>query len=99
MESDGGGNGEADVPMAVAAAAAPATITTDAGVNGSCDAGNKKAPEGEPKVKRKMKTAAQLEILEKTYASVFSFSFQSFFLIFPILGFNGLLGIIVFLCC
>lgn len=64
MESDGGGNGEADVPMAVAAAA-----TSDAGVNGSCDAGKKKVPEGEPKVKRKMKTASQLEILEKTYAT------------------------------
>ncbi|XP_055822651.1 homeobox-DDT domain protein RLT2 isoform X2 [Solanum dulcamara] len=64
MESDGRGNGEADVPMAVAAAS-----TSDAGVNGSCDAGKKKLPEGEPKVKRKMKTAAQLEILEKTYAT------------------------------
>lgn len=28
----------------------------------------KKAPEGENKSKRKMKTASQLEILEKTYA-------------------------------
>lgn len=31
--------------------------------------GEKKQPaEGEPKSKRKMKTASQLEILEKTYA-------------------------------
>lgn len=73
MESDGGGNGEADVPMVVATA-----TTSDAGVNGSCDAGKKKLPEGEPKVKRKMKTAAQLEILEKTYASELSFSFNFF---------------------
>ncbi|KAJ1384652.1 hypothetical protein SESBI_42369 [Sesbania bispinosa] len=28
----------------------------------------KKPPEGENKVKRKMKTASQLEVLEKTYA-------------------------------
>lgn len=28
----------------------------------------KKPPEGESKTKRKMKTASQLEILEKTYA-------------------------------
>lgn len=30
--------------------------------------GEKKPPEGENKIKRKMKTASQLEILEKTYA-------------------------------
>lgn len=94
MESDGGGNGEADVPMAVAAAA-----TSDAGVNGSCDAGKKKVPEGEPKVKRKMKTASQLEILEKTYASGFFLLLSIFFLIFPILVFDRLLGVIVFLYC
>ncbi|CAK9144879.1 unnamed protein product [Ilex paraguariensis] len=37
------------------------------GVGGS-EGEKKKPPEGEPKVKRKMKTASQLEILEKTYA-------------------------------
>lgn len=33
----------------------------------------KKPPEGENKTKRKMKTAAQLEILEKTFASQYFF--------------------------
>ena len=38
----------------------------------------KKRPEGENKVKQKMKTASQLEILEKTYdVSIFYF-FLSF---------------------
>ncbi|KAK4368975.1 hypothetical protein RND71_012767 [Anisodus tanguticus] len=60
MEFDGDGNGEAS--MGVAA-------TTDVVVVGSCDVEKKKVLEGEPKVKRKMKTASQLEILEKTYAT------------------------------
>ncbi|XP_022764115.1 homeobox-DDT domain protein RLT2 isoform X2 [Durio zibethinus] len=38
------------------------------GVGGGSSEGEKKLPEGETKVKRKMKTASQLEILEKTYA-------------------------------
>ena len=44
------------------------------GVSGGVGVGNsegekKQPPEGETKVKRKMKTASQLEILEKTYVS------------------------------
>lgn len=35
-----------------------------------------KAQEGEGKVKRKMKTASQLDLLEKTYASKFNFTFS-----------------------
>ncbi|KAJ9170905.1 hypothetical protein P3X46_018968 [Hevea brasiliensis] len=50
---DGSGSGSA------AAAAA---------VTGSVEGEKKKPPEGEVKSKRKMKTASQLEILEKTYA-------------------------------
>ncbi|GFS41286.1 homeodomain-like transcriptional regulator [Actinidia rufa] len=38
------------------------------GGGGGSDVEKKKKPEGENKVKRKMKTASQLEILEKTYA-------------------------------
>jgi hypothetical protein len=39
----------------------------------------KKPPEGENKTKRKMKTASQLEILEKTYAGLcFSFLITCF---------------------
>lgn len=49
---------------------------------GSCSDGEKKPPEsgggggggsggGEPKTKRKMKTASQLEVLEKTYQGLF----------------------------
>ncbi|XP_017971057.1 PREDICTED: homeobox-DDT domain protein RLT2 isoform X2 [Theobroma cacao] len=38
------------------------------GGGGSSEGEKKKPPEGETKVKRKMKTASQLEILEKTYA-------------------------------
>lgn len=43
--------------------------------------GEKKNPaEGETKSKRKMKTASQLEILEKTYAGLCFCSFHFFFL-------------------
>ncbi|XP_059282469.1 homeobox-DDT domain protein RLT2 [Lycium ferocissimum] len=59
MESDGGGNGES----------ASAAVANTGVVGGSCDVEKKKVLEGEPKVKRKMKTASQLEILEKTYAT------------------------------
>lgn len=38
------------------------------GGGGGSDGEKKKPPEGEVKVKRKMKTAKQLEVLEKTYA-------------------------------
>ncbi|KAJ8532126.1 hypothetical protein K7X08_012049 [Anisodus acutangulus] len=61
MECDGGGNGAASIGVAVA--------STDVVVGGSCDVEKKKVLEGEPKVKRKMKTASQLEILDKTYAT------------------------------
>jgi len=49
-------------------------------MEGGSSEGEKKPPEaaggggeggGEPKVKRKMKTAAQREVLEKTYQGVF----------------------------
>lgn len=40
----------------------------------------KKPPEGENKTKRKMKTASQLEILEKTYAGLSFFFFLNNFL-------------------
>lgn len=43
------------------------------GGGGSSEGEKKKPPEGETKVKRKMKTASQLEILEKTYASLLHF--------------------------
>lgn len=68
MEFDGGGNGvEA---AAAAAAVVPMAAVGAVGVSGSSDVEKKKPPEGgEPKVKRKMKTASQLEILEKTYAT------------------------------
>lgn len=39
-----------------------------AGGEGTSDGEKKKPPEGEIKVKRKMKTASQLQILEKTYS-------------------------------
>ncbi|XP_031105790.1 homeobox-DDT domain protein RLT2 [Ipomoea triloba] len=62
MEPPGGGNGgESAAPAGVAGGSA--------GGSGGSDVEKKKPPEGgEPKVKRKMKTASQLEILEKTYA-------------------------------
>jgi hypothetical protein len=42
--------------------------------------GEKKKPlEGENKTKRKMKTASQLEILEKTYAGFFFFFLELYF--------------------
>ncbi|OIT31129.1 PREDICTED: homeobox-DDT domain protein RLT2-like [Nicotiana attenuata] len=48
---------------------AAAAATATGGGSGSSDVEKKKLPEGgEPKVKRKMKTASQLEILENTYA-------------------------------
>ena len=51
----------------------------EGGSGGGSEVEKKKRPEVENKVKRKMKTASQLEILEKTYAgSVFHF-FLSFF--------------------
>ncbi|GFS34792.1 homeobox-1 [Actinidia rufa] len=40
----------------------------EGGSGGGSEVEKKKRPEGENKVKRKMKTASQLEILEKTYA-------------------------------
>jgi hypothetical protein len=40
-------------------------------MEGGSDGEKKKPPEGETKSKRKMKTASQLEILEKTYAGLF----------------------------
>ncbi|XP_075093081.1 homeobox-DDT domain protein RLT2 isoform X2 [Nicotiana tabacum] len=55
-------------PDSSAAAAAAAAAATAGGGSGSSDVEKKKLPEGEPKVKRKMKTASQLEILENTYA-------------------------------
>ncbi|KAM3222190.1 homeobox-DDT domain protein RLT2 isoform X1 [Capsicum annuum] len=57
--------------MESAAAAVPMAVATASdGVGASDDVEKKKPPEGgEPKVKRKMKTASQLEILEKTYAT------------------------------
>ncbi|CAN4103280.1 unnamed protein product [Withania somnifera] len=64
MEFDGGGNGVEAAAVVVPMVAA----ATDA--VGASDVEKKKQPEGgEPKVKRKMKTASQLEILEKTYAT------------------------------
>lgn len=39
------------------------------GSAGSVEPEKKTTPEGEPRVKRKMKTPYQLELLEKTYAS------------------------------
>ncbi|XP_019194149.1 PREDICTED: homeobox-DDT domain protein RLT2 [Ipomoea nil] len=66
MEPGGGnggsvGGGESAEPAGVAGGSA--------GGSGGSDVEKKKPPEGgEPKVKRKMKTASQLEILEKTYA-------------------------------
>lgn len=56
------------------------------GENGVQDE-NRKAPEGEVKVKRKMKTAAQLEILESTYAGKF-FLFPSSGFFFTSRGFK-----------
>lgn len=38
-------------------------------MEGSCE-GEKKPPAGANKIKRKMKTASQLEILEKAYTGV-----------------------------
>lgn len=43
------------------------------GDGGSSEGEKKKPQEGETKVKRIMKTASQLEVLEKTYASLFYF--------------------------
>ncbi|KAK6134925.1 hypothetical protein DH2020_031345 [Rehmannia glutinosa] len=71
MEVDGGGKGEESGGGG------------DGGV--SLEVEKKNSPEGETKVKRKMKTPSQLEILEKTYASEFHFvslyisKFQFFF--------------------
>lgn len=68
---------------------AAAAATAAGGGSGSSDVEKKKLPEGgEPKVKRKMKTASQLEILENTYTGVLSFSFQSLlFINLPYFGF------------
>lgn len=52
----------------------------DGGDGGSEGENKNSADGGEPKVKRKMKTAFQLDILEKTYAGLFSFdNFFDFF--------------------
>ncbi|XP_048138027.1 homeobox-DDT domain protein RLT2 isoform X2 [Rhodamnia argentea] len=62
---------EEEEEMAVAAAGASSSGGADAGGGGGGgggDAEKKKPVEGEGKSKRKMKTASQLEILEKTYA-------------------------------
>lgn len=58
VEVDGGGNG------------ASAAAVADAGAEGGGYEVEKKnnTPEGEPRVKRKMKTPSQLEVLEKAYA-------------------------------
>lgn len=67
---------------------AAAAATAAGGGSGSSDVEKKKLPEGEPKVKRKMKTASQLEILENTYAGLLSFSFHYFlFINLPYFGF------------
>lgn len=52
-------------------------------MEGGSEAEKMKPPEGDTKSKRKMKTASQLEILEKTYAGLFLVSvfFFKFFLV------------------
>ncbi|KAL3509303.1 hypothetical protein ACH5RR_028704 [Cinchona calisaya] len=60
MEVDGGGSG--------GSAAAAVEGGGEGGGGSEVEKKNNNTPEGEPKVKRKMKTASQLELLEKTYA-------------------------------
>ncbi|KAM7498033.1 hypothetical protein LguiA_022447 [Lonicera macranthoides] len=50
------------------------------GGGGGSEGEKKKPPEGEVKVKRKMKTAKQLEVLEKTYAALSAIGFHCFWL-------------------
>lgn len=70
MEVDGGGGGSGSGGEG-----------GGGGGGGSVEMGKKNSPEGETKVKRKMKTPSQLEVLEKTYAGEFILltSFVSFF--------------------
>lgn len=70
----GGGSGgagadvDADLVSSEAAAPAAAGGGTRGAIAGGSEMEGKNTAEGEPRVKRKMKTAFQLETLEKTYA-------------------------------
>lgn len=74
-EGGGSGSGGAGTDADLASSEAAAGGGGGGGVGGTgaggCEMEEKNTAEGEPKVKRKMKTAFQLETLEKTYAGVF----------------------------
>lgn len=110
MEIDGGGSGGsggaasgADVSASEAAAAAGRGAGGGAGGGpGGSEVEGKSTAEGEPKVKRKMKTAFQLETLEKTYAGLFMSTtililiscYPSFFFKKKFKSFGGVFGLI-----
>lgn len=68
MELDDGGKSGGSASASAAAAAGVVEAGGDAGVP---ELQKKNISGGETKVKRKMKTASQLEVLEKAYAGEF----------------------------